>query len=133
MVSVDYDYVARWLEENKVNRRQLCTEIGLSESTLAASFRRKSKMQVIYVWRMADFMRISPAELLLKDADGRYSQEELELVKLGRARYEENVEDDAIDYVVSMMKDLNADGIQEARRLISLLREVPSLRKTPKL
>ena len=133
MISVDYDLIDRWLKENGLTRNKLCQATGISANTMTASVRRRSKMHVANVWRIADFMGIDPTDLLVRDENGNYDQSEYDSVQFGRARYEEGVENDAINYVVSIMKDLNADGIQEAGRLVSLLREVPSLRKTPKL
>ena len=129
MIPINYDLIDQWLKKNKITRRKLCSATGISESTLATAFKRKSKMQIAYVWRIADFMDVPPADLLLRDENGNVDHDDWERVHFGRTEYEIATENDSLNLIIGLLKGLNHGGLEEAGRLIGLLWEIPRFHK----
>ena len=129
LVTIDYDIILDWMYKNHVTRRQLCKNTGIPEGTFYSAVKRKSKMQVAYVWLIADYMGIRPFELLLKDDNGNVDPDEFEIIHFGRNEYEIAVENRKIQTIIGLLKGLNSGGLDEAGKMIGLLWEIPRLRK----
>lgn len=86
-------------------------------------------MQVSYLWRIADFMKVKPSQLLAHDKNGLLDFDDLDRINFGRTDYEIKIENESINDLVQSIRDLNPSGLEELDRIVSLLREIPRLRK----
>lgn len=129
MVTIDYDIILNWMKEKNITRRQLCKNTGIPEGTFYSALQRKSKMQVAYVWQIADYMGVRPIELLSRDDNGNVDQDEFERIQFGRTEYEISVENEKIQNIIGLLKGLNSGGLDEAGKMIGLLWEIPRFRK----
>ena len=78
---------------------------------------------------IADYIGVSPMELLARDENGQADPEDLRRIDRGYVDYELIVNNAAIGEIVEQLNELNASGLEEAKRLVGLLREVPRLSK----
>lgn len=129
MVQVDYDLIVKWLEQENITIRKLCKDTNIPEGTIYASFKRKSKMQVAYVWRIADYMNMPPEWLLKRDESGLRNADDVQRVRFGRTEYEIETENENIKLIVGLLKGFNPGGLDEVGKMVGLLWEIPRLRK----
>lgn len=130
MIQIDYEALDKLLSTRGISRRQLASKIGVSADTLAGSFRRKSRLKIDLVWKIADCLGIGALQLLPKDSEGKYDPDDYQRVRFGRTEYEAMVEDDTIRAIGEKLVLLNKSGIEQALSMITLLTEVPKYQKT---
>lgn len=129
MVTIDYQLIIEWMRKSHITRKALCEATKIPDGTLAAAFKRKSKMQIAYVWRIADFMNMPPEWLLKRDEHGLRNGDDVQRVRFGRTEYEIEIENEKIADIVKMLKTFNAGGLEEVCKMIGLLWEIPRFRK----
>lgn len=130
MIEIDYDELDKLLANRGISRRQLAAMIGISPQTLAGSFRRKGRIKIYLVWKIADCLGIKAFQLLKKDSDGNCDYDDWERIHFGRTEYDVMVEDNTIRSIGEKLVLLNEAGINQALKLVSLLTEVPRYQKT---
>ena len=64
MVQPDYDKLQEAMDKAGISRRKLAISTGISENSLAGSFRRRGKMQNENYRRIAEFLGVDPIECL---------------------------------------------------------------------
>ena len=106
MISINYDLIREWLKKKKITLRKMCEDTGMPEGTIYSSFKRESKMQVAYVWRIADYMDVRPFELLEHDENGNVDPADYERVSFGRTDYEIEIENQSINDLVYVLRQV---------------------------
>lgn len=129
MIQIDFDELDRLLSTRGISRRQLAARIGVSPDTLAGSFRRKSKLKIDLVWKIADCLGIDALQLLPADENGNYNPDDYQRIQYGRTEYESMIENETIRSIREKLALLNESGIKQAESLVSLLTEVHRFRK----
>ena len=130
MIQIDYDELDRLLSNRGISRRQLAAKIEVSPGTLAGSFRRKSKLKIDRVWKIADYLGIKAIQLLQKDSEGNFNSADYERILFGKTEYESMMENEAIHAIGEKLALLNEFGIKHILNYAALLTEVPSFRKS---
>ena len=132
MVEVDYAKLGKLLELSGISRRKMAVDTGISENSIAGSFRRHSKMKTAYLIRIANYFGVSPSVLLKTNADGKPNSEDLEqidILKQSETDIDRMIEDFDIEWIVEELKKLNQPGHMKVQEYIELLLLSPAYRK----
>lgn len=69
-VNVDYQKLDEIIKRRGTNRSKCAAAIGVSPGAIANSFKRSSKMKITQLRVLADFLLVTPLELIPKDEWG---------------------------------------------------------------
>lgn len=133
MVAVDYGKIDDLLRSRGWSRRKLALSISVNPGSFAGSFRRHSRMNISYVWKIADCLFVPAKSLIDRSAyptEAAY-QADVKAVENGRSDHAVMVEDTQILQILHVLRNLNAAGLRKALSLVELLNEVPKLQKSP--
>lgn len=134
-VHVDYPKLDKLIEERGTSRAKCATACGILSGTLGNSFKRKSKMKAATVRKIAEFLGVSPLELLIHDSDGNVDPFEWDAVtdRNGIASSDKDLEKSYISEFADLCDDLNWRGIEKvytvARITADVVRQIPKYRK----
>jgi len=116
MKCVDYDELDRLLSVRGISRRQLATMIGISPDTLAGSFRRKGRLKMDHVWKIAECLGVSAESLSSVSGSDLKGFEEYSVSKLDAQ-------------LASLVNKLNTAGYEKLMDAVQVLLMVPEFRK----
>lgn len=116
MFDVDYDELDKLLANRGISRRQLAAMIGISPDTLAGSFRRKGRMNINSIRRIADSLNTNVESFSSVSSSDCDSSEKYEVYKLD-------------SLLADLVSQLNSDGYEKMIDAVQVLLKVPEFRK----
>lgn len=128
-VNVDYQKLDEIIKRRGTNRSKCAAAIGVSPGAIANSFKRSSKMKITQLRVLADFLLVTPLELIPKDEWGNplhYSDWEIVTSSDNYAPIDQEENQIMINSIIDLFSNLNVNS-EGKSKIFSILCEVSEL------